>query len=268
VILQIVSAVAQLLVTSGSTDDTVATAVRYNLTVAIQAATSLQSLSASNVAVLVQALNAVASDPSQLSTDTLQLILSLTTQLAGLAGSAAQDFLTIISNLNTYIASLTAQSTTDAAAQAATIQANIASVVSSLLSDALCGQAAQSVNTDGLSVTGQIASDLGNTSFASSNNSAASFGTDFDPVTDACTEIHLIASSTNSYAFVNSSSLSVANSTGLASVSNTTLTMNFYNADTGEEAFVADLNSDGSIDITFFDVADALNGTYLRQYKK
>ena len=191
VILQIVSAVAQLLATSGSSDNGLAAQVRYNLTVAIQSAASLQDLSASNVAVLVQALDSVASNPSQLSADSIQLTLSLTTQLASLAGSAAQQFLTIITNFNTYIASTQQQqSTEDAAQQAATIQANIASVVTSLLESALCGQQAQSINTGGLQVTGQKSSDLGNSTF-DSNNSSASFGSAFNPVADACTEVRL-----------------------------------------------------------------------------
>ena len=253
------NAVAQLLSTSDSSDNAVAAQVRYNLTVAIQAAASLQSLTSANVAVLVQSLNAVASDPSQLSTDSLELILGLTTQLASLAGSAASEFLTIIANLNAYIATITdLQTTTDAAAQAATIQANIAGVVTSLLEDALCDQAAQSVSTDSLQVTGQKSSNLGNTTFASSTDgSSASFGPDFNPVADACTEIHLIASSTNAYAYVNTSASLPTNATGLT-VSSTTFTLNFYNADSGESTIVADLSPDGSISLSF-SVPNALN---------
>ena len=239
-ILQIVNAVAQLLATQGSNDPTVAAQVRFNLTVAIQAAASLQTLSSANVAVLVQALNSVASNTAELSSDSLDLILQLTTELASLAGSAAQQFLTIIATIDGLLSS--ANST-------ATLQQNIAAVVTSLLTADLCDQNAQLVSAGSLQVTGQKSSSLGN-----STVSDASFGSAFAPSTAAdCTEIHAIQSGTNPYAYVNTTGANLTVS------STSAFTLNFYDASTNQPLLVLDLSPDGSITLTFDDVPNATN---------
>ena len=256
-ILQIVNAVAQLLANKGSSDPTLAAQVRYNLTAAVQVAANLQSLSSSNVATLVQALDAVASNPGQLSDNSLNLILLLMTELASLAGSTAQQFLSVITSIDIYLSS-TGSSTAN---QTTTIQANVADVITSLLADALCDEQAQSVSTSTLQVTGQKSSTLGGSSFQGGNSSAASFGNGFDPAgAGACAEIHLIGSSLNPFAYVNTSLNLPANATAL-NVSATTLTLNFYDADTNAALTIADLPSSGLITLTFSPVADALNAS-------
>jgi len=259
-----VNAIAQLLGSNqlGTVTGPIAAQVRFNLTRAIGAAASLQSLSAQNTASLVQSLRQVASDPSQLDTTTLDLILSLTSELASLSGSSADDFVVIIASLNTYLASTSMDpSHTD------TIETNIRLLMTSMMTYSLCDQQAQTASTAGLTLTGQISSSLASSSLGSN----VRFGQGFPALSSACTEVHTITSELNMYSFAELNSTdsfpAAINASSLASVSAASVTINFYNpADTAQEQAVAGLSSDGSITLSIPSTVDARNGNNKNNY--